>query len=85
MASILIPLPTAVDDHQAKNAEFLKAHGGGWWFRQDERLEKNLSDALLDLASHPERLLQMAKAARAAALPKAAERTADIIIQEMAW
>jgi UDP-N-acetylglucosamine--N-acetylmuramyl-(pentapeptide) pyrophosphoryl-undecaprenol N-acetylglucosamine transferase len=84
VASILIPLPTAVDDHQAKNAEFLKAHGGGWWFRQDERLEKNLSDALLDLASHPERLLQMAKAARAAALPKAAERTADIIIQEMA-
>ena len=84
VASILIPLPTAVDDHQAKNAEFLKSHGGGWWFRQDERLEQNLSDALLDLASHPEHLLQMAKAARAAAFPKAAEHTADIIIQEMA-
>ena len=84
VASILIPLPTAVDDHQAKNAEFLKSHGGGWWFRQDGRLEQNLTDALLDLASHPEHLLQMAKAARAAALPKAAEHTADIIIQEMA-
>ena len=48
VASILIPLPTAVDDHQAMNAEFLKSHGGGWWFRQDERLEKNLEDALLD-------------------------------------
>jgi UDP-N-acetylglucosamine--N-acetylmuramyl-(pentapeptide) pyrophosphoryl-undecaprenol N-acetylglucosamine transferase len=84
VASILIPLPTAVDDHQAMNAEFLKSHGGGWWFRQDERLEKNLEDALLDLASHPERTLQMAKAARSAAFPQAAEQMADIIIQEMA-
>lgn len=84
VASILIPLPTAVDDHQAKNADFLKLHGGGWWFRQDERLEKNLEAALLDLASHPEHALQMAKSARAAAFPEAAEQMADIIIKEMA-
>ena len=30
VGSILVPFPTAVDDHQATNAEFLSQHGGGW-------------------------------------------------------
>jgi UDP-N-acetylglucosamine--N-acetylmuramyl-(pentapeptide) pyrophosphoryl-undecaprenol N-acetylglucosamine transferase len=83
VASILIPLPTAVDDHQAKNAAFLKMHGGGLWFRQDAHLEMHLHAALLEMAAHPERLLVMAKAARAAAFPHAAEDVAEIICQEM--
>ncbi len=83
VASILVPLPTAVDDHQAKNADFLKTHGGGIWFRQDEQLENHMRMALLDLTTHPERLLTMAKAARAAAFPHAADDVAEIIRQEI--
>lgn len=84
VASILIPLPTAVDDHQAKNADFLKMHGGGVWFRQDSSLEQEVKAALVDFAEHPERVLAMAKAARAAALPNAASDVAAIIVKEMA-
>lgn len=84
VASILIPLPTAVDDHQAKNADFLKQHGGGIWFRQDQQLEQQLATALIDLAQHPERVLAMAKAARAAAFPNAADDVAAIIAKEIA-
>lgn len=83
VASILVPLPTAVDDHQAKNADFLKTHGGGIWFRQDAQLESNMRAALQDLAQHPERLLSMAKAARAAAFPDAADDVAEFIQQEI--
>lgn len=83
VASILVPLPTAVDDHQAKNADFLKTHGGGIWFRQDAQLENNMRAALQDLAQHPERLLSMAKAARAAAFPDAADDVAEFIQQEI--
>lgn len=83
VASILIPLPTAVDDHQAKNADFLKQHGGGIWFRQDQQLEQQLAIALIDLAQHPERLLTMAQAARAAAFPNSANDVAAIIAKEM--
>ena len=34
--SILMPFPGAVDDHQARNAEFLAERGGGSWMRQDD-------------------------------------------------
>jgi UDP-N-acetylglucosamine--N-acetylmuramyl-(pentapeptide) pyrophosphoryl-undecaprenol N-acetylglucosamine transferase len=83
VASMLVPLPSAVDDHQAKNADFLKTHGGGVWFRQDTQLEDSMRSALLDFAKHPERLLTMAKAARAAAFPHAANDVAEIIGQEI--
>ncbi len=83
VASILVPLPTAVDDHQAKNADFLKTHGGGVWFRQDAQLATNMRMTLLDLAKHPERMLLMAKAARAAAFPDAADDVAEYIQQEI--
>ena len=84
IASILIPLPTAVDDHQARNADFLKQHGGGMWFRQDNELEKNLKLSLADLGADSGKRLAMAKAARACSFPHAADDVADCIIKEMA-
>lgn len=83
VAGILIPLPTAVDDHQAKNAEYLQRCGGGLWFRQDEALATNLAHALVTLVADPQRRLAMADAARAAAYPQAANTVAEIIIREM--
>ncbi len=84
VASLLIPLPAAVDDHQAMNADFLKVHGAGLWFRQDEQLASALKPALLAMWEHPEQRLAMAQAARAAAFPDAANDVADLIVQEMA-
>jgi UDP-N-acetylglucosamine--N-acetylmuramyl-(pentapeptide) pyrophosphoryl-undecaprenol N-acetylglucosamine transferase len=84
VASILIPLPTAVDDHQAKNADFLKQHGAGFWFRQDDDLAGQLGNTLAQLAHDPALRMAMAKAARCVAFPRAAEDVADLIQQEMA-
>ena len=83
VAALLVPLPTAVDDHQAKNAEFLKQHGGGLWFRQGPELPARLKDALTMLATDSDKRLAMATAARAAAFPRAAEDVADLILREV--
>lgn len=84
VASILVPLPTAVDDHQAMNADFLKQHGAGLWFRQDAELARHLGEALQALAADPAGRLRQAEAARACAFPRAAEDVADIICREIA-
>lgn len=33
-AALFVPFPSAVDDHQTVNAQFLVAHGGGWLVQQ---------------------------------------------------
>jgi len=76
-AAILIPLPTATDDHQRKNAEALAGAGGA-----DVLLEKDLTgavlaDRLLALAGDRERRTQMAVAAFALARPDAAKAIVD--------
>ena len=82
VGSILVPFPGAVDDHQARNAEFLAERGGGEWLRQDDALEAGLRAKLQALSGDRARLLAMAEAARAASFPDAAGRVADIVMQE---
>jgi UDP-N-acetylglucosamine--N-acetylmuramyl-(pentapeptide) pyrophosphoryl-undecaprenol N-acetylglucosamine transferase len=82
VGSILVPFPGAVDDHQARNAEFLAERGGGDWLRQDGGLEAGLELRLRAALGDRARLLAMAEAARAAAYPQAAERVADIALEE---
>jgi UDP-N-acetylglucosamine--N-acetylmuramyl-(pentapeptide) pyrophosphoryl-undecaprenol N-acetylglucosamine transferase len=84
VGSLLVPFPGAVDDHQARNAEYLAERGGGEWFRQDNKLEAALRDRLASLAGDRQRLLALAEAARAAAFPQAADRVADIVLEEAA-
>lgn len=82
VGSILIPFPGAVDDHQARNADFLKERGGGDWLRQGDALEAQLLEKLRPLVGDRAPLLALAQAARAAAFPQAAQRVAEIVMQE---
>ena len=82
VGSILIPFPGAVDDHQARNAEFLAERGGGTWMRQDGQLDAALRERLGLLAEDRSLLLKLAEAARNAAFPDAAQAVADIALQE---
>lgn len=82
VGSVLVPFPGAVDDHQARNADYLKEQGGGDWLRQDAGLEAGLRQRLQDLLGDRPRLLAMAMAARAASYPQAAQRVAEIAVQE---
>jgi UDP-N-acetylglucosamine--N-acetylmuramyl-(pentapeptide) pyrophosphoryl-undecaprenol N-acetylglucosamine transferase len=84
VGSVLVPFPQAVDDHQTRNAEYLVERGAALLFAQDEQLASNLAQALRELAADPARRLAMAEAARAIALPDAAEKVADIVLQEAA-
>jgi UDP-N-acetylglucosamine--N-acetylmuramyl-(pentapeptide) pyrophosphoryl-undecaprenol N-acetylglucosamine transferase len=82
VGSILVPFPGAVDDHQARNAQWLRERGAGEWFRQDDALEINLVSLLRPLQGDRARLLSLAEAARAATFPDAAGRVADIALEE---
>jgi UDP-N-acetylglucosamine--N-acetylmuramyl-(pentapeptide) pyrophosphoryl-undecaprenol N-acetylglucosamine transferase len=69
VASVLVPFPHAVDDHQRANAKFLVAAGGAFLLPQDEMTPESIAR----LARHSrEELLKMAERARALARPGAA-------------
>lgn len=82
VASVLVPFPQAVDDHQTKNAQFLVERGAAKLLPQSETLAARLADCLSVLGSR-EALRPMAEAARALARPDAASRVADIVMQEI--
>ena len=82
VASVLVPFPQAVDDHQTKNAQFLVERGAARLLPQSETLAARLADTLSTLCSR-DALRPMAEAARALARPDAAARVADILMQEI--
>ena len=75
LASILVPFPHAVDDHQTYNAKFLAAVGGAILLPQDEMTPESIS--LIRNYSRGQ-LLQMAEKARARAKPDAAAEVARV-------
>jgi UDP-N-acetylglucosamine--N-acetylmuramyl-(pentapeptide) pyrophosphoryl-undecaprenol N-acetylglucosamine transferase len=78
--SILIPLPTAADDHQRKNAEALHAAGAAEVIEQKDLTGELLASRILALAADRDRRIQMAAAARRLAKPDAAERIVDAVV-----
>jgi UDP-N-acetylglucosamine--N-acetylmuramyl-(pentapeptide) pyrophosphoryl-undecaprenol N-acetylglucosamine transferase len=80
-AAILIPLPTATDDHQRKNAEALAASGAAEVLLQHELTGATLADRLLALTREPARRRQIAEAARSLARPDAARVIVERALQ----
>jgi len=72
-AAILIPLPTAADDHQRKNAEALAACGAAEVLVQRDLTGESLAARLLALAGDRDRRRRMSAAARSLARPNAAK------------
>ncbi|MCC4603103.1 undecaprenyldiphospho-muramoylpentapeptide beta-N-acetylglucosaminyltransferase [Xanthomonas campestris] len=82
VGSVLVPFAAAVDDHQTRNAEYLVGADAAVLLKQDDSLPVRLQQVLQTLLADPARRLSMAQAARTLAKPDAAERIADIILQE---
>jgi UDP-N-acetylglucosamine--N-acetylmuramyl-(pentapeptide) pyrophosphoryl-undecaprenol N-acetylglucosamine transferase len=82
VGSVLVPFAAAVDDHQTRNAEYLVERGAAVLLKQDETLATHLQGVLHELSENSARRMQMANAARALAKVDAAERIADIILEE---
>lgn len=81
VASVLVPFPEAVDDHQTRNAQYLVDHDAAILLHQDAQLADNLTGVLRDLAANPSRRLAMARAARTLARPDAAQRVAEAVLK----
>ncbi len=75
--AILVPLPTAADDHQRKNAEVLGAAGAAEVLEQRRMTGALLAERLIALIGDPARLTAMAVAAQRMARPDAAMVIAD--------
>ena len=75
VASILVPFPHAVDDHQTGNAKFLVNVGGAFLLPQTELTPESI--ALIRNYSRGQ-LLEMAEKARSMAKPDATEEVAQI-------
>ena len=84
VGSVLVPFPLAVDDHQTRNAEYLVERGAALLLKQGDDLAARLQPLLAELAHDPARRLAMAEAARALAMPDAAERVADAVLAAIA-
>ena len=79
-AAILIPLPTATDDHQRRNADALVRQGAARVIDQRELTGARLADAQLGLAGDEAARQRMAAAARAMARPDAARVIVDRVL-----
>ena len=79
--SILVPFPQAVDDHQTRNAEYLVVRDAAVMIPQTDALADLLLAQLLVFAADPARLVGMGQAARRLAMPDAASRVAEAVLE----
>ncbi len=81
VASILVPLPAAVDDHQSANARYLTGAGAAVLLPQPELNPDRLAALLQELYDDRRRLADMAAAARGRARPAATTEVGDACME----
>ena len=79
--SILIPLPTATDDHQRKNAEALVTRGAARMIDQRSLTGELLASEIVALARDGAERAAMSAAARRMAQPDAAKVIVDRVLE----
>lgn len=82
--SVLIPLPTAADQHQLRNAQAYAASGAAVLLEQRELTGERLAAEVQALLGAPEQRQAMARAVRAWARPGAAAAIADLVLRTAA-
>ncbi|MEW6354410.1 MAG: undecaprenyldiphospho-muramoylpentapeptide beta-N-acetylglucosaminyltransferase [Pseudomonadota bacterium] len=81
VAALLVPYPHAVDDHQTHNARYLADAGAAVLIPQDKLTPAALCELLKEFTRVRTRLLSMAQAARARALPDATAQVARACLE----
>lgn len=77
--AVLVPLPTAMDDHQTANARDMADADGAYLVPQSQFTPAGLAEIISGLAETPGRLMEMAGQAKAAGRPEAADALAQLI------
>ena len=80
-AAIFVPLPTAADDHQRKNAESLVAQGAAWMIAEPELTPDRLISAVAQAFGDRAKLLQVGEKARTLAHRDAALQIAQMAME----
>jgi UDP-N-acetylglucosamine--N-acetylmuramyl-(pentapeptide) pyrophosphoryl-undecaprenol N-acetylglucosamine transferase len=80
-AAILVPLPTATDDHQRRNAQAFVRQGAAVMVEQKDLTGERLASEMAALAVDQERRRGIAAAARRLARPDAARAIVDKVIE----
>jgi len=78
VASIMIPLPTAIDDHQSANAKQLTESYAAVSLVQKELTAEKLAEVIKNYCVDRNQLMQMAKHAQEKAIPDSAKRVVNI-------
>ena len=81
--AILVPYPSAADDHQSANARAIERAGGGWTMPQPTFTPDALASRMESFLIAPPRLIDAAKKARSIGVPEAATRLADLVERRM--
>ena len=79
--AILVPLPGAIDNHQAANARALTEAGAAWTILQPEFTPEELGRRLAGLFGEPDRLVRAAASAASLGRADAASRLADLVAE----
>jgi UDP-N-acetylglucosamine--N-acetylmuramyl-(pentapeptide) pyrophosphoryl-undecaprenol N-acetylglucosamine transferase len=77
--AIMIPLPTAADDHQRKNAEALENNGAAQMLLQKDLSGSSLADIIKGFIESPGKISEMENAAKLLGRADAAGATVDLI------
>lgn len=77
--SIVIPLPTAADNHQQKNAETLLKHQAGTMLLQADMTPESLVEAIQNLRNNPELRRQISANIRRLFMPNSAQNMAHAL------
>jgi len=81
VASILVPFPYAVDDHQIANARYLSHQGAALLVPEQDLTSDKLGQLLVDFYNSRHRLLSMAQQARKQAKPRATCEVAEYCLE----
>ncbi len=81
LASVLVPFPHAVDDHQSANGRYLAENGAAIMTQQSMFNGIALAEVINVLATNREKLLVMSCRARSLALEQATEDVAAIVAE----
>ncbi len=79
--AILVPLPSAMDNHQYYNGNALEEVGGGWVMTQDGFTADSLAARLEAFLTAPATLTKAAENAKLLGSPDAAEKLAALVLK----
>jgi len=80
-AALLVPYPYAIDDHQTKNALWLVSHQAAVLQPQSSMNAESIAEFITAMTDDRVELINMAKNAKALALPEAANTVMNVCIE----